>query len=468
MNMKKLFISTTLILSALTIALSVHIYAQGNKQNRILLVEMQPGSAISATDEFVELYNDGFTAQKLQGWKVQYKSASGSTWQTKAELTGTIAPGGRYLVSTFNLNSYPRQDTLTSGMAQDSGHIRLINSTEEEIDMLGWGSATLPLVLAAASPEKEFSLKRRTDEDGFFSAEDNNFEDWFISEEPSPQGDTWKPAEVPVAPTNPTSPTAPSNPTTTTPKPTTPKPTTGGSTTTTTPKNKSTAKIVINEFLPDPESPQKDSDDEFVELYNPNNSPVNLADYALESGSNYRYSYTLPKVTIAAHSYLALFSIDTGLTLPNNGSQLRLLSPAGLVLSEFVYDSSEPGQSWVKTEAGEWTMSTTPTPNAKNKVSNESSESGSTASSSESEKTVSDNATNLSSGSVLGANNAGTSTGSGTADANQPRNLNSAILAGVGLLAVLYAVYEYRHDIGNRIEQFRGYLKNRRENRRSS
>ncbi|MBX3130167.1 MAG: lamin tail domain-containing protein [Polyangiaceae bacterium] len=49
------------------------------------------------THDFIELHNRGNTAVELTGWSVQYASGTGSGWALTA-LTGSIAPGGYYLV----------------------------------------------------------------------------------------------------------------------------------------------------------------------------------------------------------------------------------------------------------------------------------------------------------------------------------------------------------------------------------
>ncbi|NUO53649.1 MAG: hypothetical protein HOV80_32780, partial [Polyangiaceae bacterium] len=47
--------------------------------------------------DFIELHNRGTTAVSLAGWAVQYANVTGMTWQVTS-LTGSIAPGGYYLV----------------------------------------------------------------------------------------------------------------------------------------------------------------------------------------------------------------------------------------------------------------------------------------------------------------------------------------------------------------------------------
>src|SRR5215813_8904412 len=49
------------------------------------------------THDFVELFNRSASSVSVTGWSVQYASASGNSW-AKANLSGTIPPGGYYLV----------------------------------------------------------------------------------------------------------------------------------------------------------------------------------------------------------------------------------------------------------------------------------------------------------------------------------------------------------------------------------
>ncbi|MGN6131391.1 MAG: lamin tail domain-containing protein [Nocardioidaceae bacterium] len=54
-------------------------------------------SGATWTNDFVELYNTGSSAVSLDGWSVQYASASGTSYQV-TRLSGSIAPGAHYLV----------------------------------------------------------------------------------------------------------------------------------------------------------------------------------------------------------------------------------------------------------------------------------------------------------------------------------------------------------------------------------
>ncbi len=54
-------------------------------------------SGATYKNDFIELFNAGTTEVNLAGWSVQYASAAGTSWQV-TPLTGTIAPGGYFLV----------------------------------------------------------------------------------------------------------------------------------------------------------------------------------------------------------------------------------------------------------------------------------------------------------------------------------------------------------------------------------
>jgi uncharacterized repeat protein (TIGR01451 family) len=55
-------------------------------------------SGSTLTHDFIELFNRGTTTVGLDGWSLQYTSASGTgTWQV-TPLTGTVPPGGYYLI----------------------------------------------------------------------------------------------------------------------------------------------------------------------------------------------------------------------------------------------------------------------------------------------------------------------------------------------------------------------------------
>ena len=48
-------------------------------------------------NDFVELLNVSGATVSLDGWTIQYASASGSSW-SRANLSGSLAPGQYYLI----------------------------------------------------------------------------------------------------------------------------------------------------------------------------------------------------------------------------------------------------------------------------------------------------------------------------------------------------------------------------------
>jgi lamin tail-like protein len=111
-------------------------------------------------NDFVELFNRGSTTVDMSGWTIQYASASGATWQATA-LTGSIAPGRRYLVQLASAAALgaalPAPDvTGTTNMAVSGGKVAVVRdasplscgasagscaSVTAIADMVGYGTA---------------------------------------------------------------------------------------------------------------------------------------------------------------------------------------------------------------------------------------------------------------------------------------------------------------------------------------
>ncbi|PPK92100.1 hypothetical protein CLV92_11765 [Kineococcus xinjiangensis] len=86
------------------------------------------------THDFVELENRGSTAVDVSGWTVQYASATGTSWQ-RTQLSGTIAPGARYLVQqgrgSGGTTPLPTPDaTGTVAMGGTGGKVALVAGSQ--------------------------------------------------------------------------------------------------------------------------------------------------------------------------------------------------------------------------------------------------------------------------------------------------------------------------------------------------
>ncbi|WP_069169508.1 endonuclease/exonuclease/phosphatase family protein [Streptomyces griseus] len=121
-------------------------------------------SGATLTRDFIELANAGSGTFGLSGLSVQYLPGSpsaGSLWQVSA-LTGSVAPGGRYLVAqaagTGGTVALPAADaTGTVAMSASSGTVALVSGTTpltcrtvadcaadtRIVDLVGYGSAVV-------------------------------------------------------------------------------------------------------------------------------------------------------------------------------------------------------------------------------------------------------------------------------------------------------------------------------------
>ena len=112
-------------------------------------------------NDFVELLNRGATTVDVAGWTVQYATATGTSW-TATPLTGSIAPGGHYLVQLASAaaigSALPAPDASdTTNLASTGGKIALVAgatplacgatagscaSVAAVQDLVGYGTAT--------------------------------------------------------------------------------------------------------------------------------------------------------------------------------------------------------------------------------------------------------------------------------------------------------------------------------------
>lgn len=204
----------------------------------------------------------------------------------------------------------------------------------------------------------------------------------------------------------------------------------------------------ITELLPNPEGTGNDASDEFIELYNGNTVAFDLSGFTLQTGTTTKHSYVFPDGTkLAPQSFTAFYSRDTGLSLSNTSGQADLQDPLGNTLSTTdPYGTAKEGQSWALAK-GVWYWTSRVTPNSANIVQQDASKSSQAA--------KKKSATTASASAVKGASTtaAGSSYAGGQDDAPAP--IHPLVLAVVVALAVGYGVYEYRHDIANKIHELR-------------
>jgi hypothetical protein len=116
--------------------------------------EIATGTATAAGDEFVELANAGTAQADLGGWKLVYRSATGSSDTTLGTIpVGTTLPAGAFYLFASTTFTGPAPDvSFSSGLAGAGGAVGLRDPTGALADSVGWGIATNALVEAAAAP----------------------------------------------------------------------------------------------------------------------------------------------------------------------------------------------------------------------------------------------------------------------------------------------------------------------------
>lgn len=311
--------------------------------------------------EFIELYNQTAATIDLNGWIVKYQSASGSTVIPLTTLSGSLGGHGSLLLA--HVGYYEELANVTFGGADDSGklaksggHIQIDNAAGELQDKIGWGSAAAPLIKSASAPAAGKSLKRAFPIDASnglasrLNNTGNNYDDFTVSDTPSPKNEAYLAAPQPVE-TPPNTPTPIPTPDTTSPEiqPNNPTPDCVG--------------VIISEVVPNPAG--SDSGLEYIELHNPTSEIVQLSGCSLQSSLSTK-AYPLPAIGLQPNEYKAFYDGETTVTLPNAaGGTVWLLSSTD-ELDKIVYPASMPEDTAWTLVDGMWQQSYMPTPNKAN------------------------------------------------------------------------------------------------------
>ena len=126
---------------------------------------------------------------------------------------------------------------------------------------------------------------------------------------------------------------------------------------------------VINEVYPNPDldingDGDTDQDDEFVELFNPSDTDLEVKDYSLSDNTG---TYTIPNKTIRAGSHLILGRWETGLVLGRD-DQVTLCDQNGSIIDHFEFRDAGKGDCYQRSPDGNerWISGTKPTPGLEN------------------------------------------------------------------------------------------------------
>ncbi|HSW81343.1 MAG TPA: lamin tail domain-containing protein [Candidatus Saccharimonas sp.] len=361
-----ILLSVALVLSA------APAHATDQSVSHIVIAALQTGQTGAAGNDFIVLYNPTVNNVDVTGWKIQYRSASAigdATWITKKTLACNnatpdcrviIAANAALVASTYTIKDVPAQP-LTSGFSDSGGQIRLWQPASDSgatdanvVDMLGYGNAAIAEGGTPAAAPATGQMLVRKNVDGFIIDTNANASDFVVG---CMAVDATTLSTLPkITECKQATGTSQGN---------------GGDGQTQSGEDATTddqiyLPLTINELLPDPASPATDAADEFIELYNPNEAAVNLAGYALQTGSSFQNAFTFDDQTVGPGEYAVVYSSQSHLSLVNSGTPVRLLDPNSAVVdSAASYSVAKTGQAWART-ANDWQWSTTPTPGAAN------------------------------------------------------------------------------------------------------
>jgi hypothetical protein len=185
----------------------------------LVVSEAQTGGA-SASDEFVEIANQGTGPVDLIGLELVYATSTGTTVTRKATWAASaiLGPGKRLLVTNSAGSFSGLGDAVYSGgFAATGGALALRIVGGSVVDAIGWGDATNAFVegTAAPAPPAGSSLERRPGGlAGNGTDTNDNAADWFVASIPSPQNLSAPPVPEPGPVATPTpTPIATSTPT---------------------------------------------------------------------------------------------------------------------------------------------------------------------------------------------------------------------------------------------------------------
>jgi DNA/RNA endonuclease G (NUC1) len=138
----------------------------------LVISQFQAGGAANFNDEFVEIHNTSSSGIDLNGYRVVYRSASGTNdvgpfaqWSTS-----TIIPaGGYYLIATTSYDGTSTPNitydpaACACSMGANAGGLAIKNASDAIIDSAGWGTATNAFVegTVTSAPGNDNSKARK-------------------------------------------------------------------------------------------------------------------------------------------------------------------------------------------------------------------------------------------------------------------------------------------------------------------
>lgn len=294
------------------------------------------GTTVSASDEWIELYNNTEKFISFDGWRLVARDGT-----PKINLSGAIPSYGFYLLERTDDTTVPNilADQIYTGAMGNTGEtLELYNNFGNLIDSIDYDSGWL-----AGDNDTKQTAERKTDDV------------WQTSQNP---GGTPKAKNSIIVEENPLPPQEPQAQTETkdltegiSPLPQLPP--IQKEETEINPETKSEdsypSGIIINELLPSPEG--TDEEEEWIEIFNQGSKEINLSNWKITDITGATNAYVFPsKTIIRPGEFLVLFRPETKIVLNNSGDGLNLIQPNGKILDSVIYESAPIGQSYNRAE----------------------------------------------------------------------------------------------------------------------
>ncbi len=319
------------------------------------------GTAASASDEWIELYNN--TAQEivLEGWKLIEGEGT-----VIIVLKGTLAPSAYYLIertddtTVSDIVADLKGSWGGSGLSNSGEKIQLLDNNSNLVDEIncstGWFAGK-------ASPD--YKTMERINP----SLSGNLAENWATNDGSAlighdSQGNPIKGTPKAKNSVAGISLTTPSPSQSVSPAPTgtpsiSPSPSTSPSATPT--PYQYSQDIFINEFLPYPSKDEL----EWVELFNGGSQTINLTGWGLSDSATSHQPFQIAIDTKIEPGAYLIVSLSKSF-LNNDGDQVKLLWPDGQVVHSVSYQKAKQNYACAKLN-GQWLWTNQPTPGEENK-----------------------------------------------------------------------------------------------------
>jgi len=318
----------------------------------IFMTHIRPSGLGGALHESVIIFNESEEDTDITNWCLKNKAGINFFCFTPRAVNERVylSPQGHAVIVSAQLRAIlPAEDLLwvytpthasSGSLVATSGDVMLLDSLSEIVDRHAW---TTPLVTG-----QSFARKLVVGEQLSY-VNTGALSDWAIvnGDYSLPADTTWH--EITELPEEEEIPPSEEEPV----EEVTPLP--------------SLVPIQLSEVFPNPVG--SDVGAEFIELYNANDSELDISGYVLEIGIGTTKRITLKAGTIvAAKSYVIITNAVFSYSLNNTAGGVKLLKPEGdLLVDQTAYQDPAEGASWIHT-GGEWRYTSLPTPLAENIV----------------------------------------------------------------------------------------------------